>query len=189
MFNIDWDELKLVNIVGSGDLGVEIDLTHLVSDLTVTSSSYTPEQFPGLQIKFEEDLPLCNLFNSGKYTVVGAKSCDKLFAAQNRLIKELGKLDIVPDDFTDDGFDVRNIVCTYNLKVELDLDSVTLKLGLENVEYEPEQSPFVVYKPESEGVTITIPANGRIMVTGITDKEEALTAVSQLSEKLGVNGD
>lgn len=186
MFNIDSDDLKVVNIVGSGDLGVEIDLTQLVSDIAATSSTYTPEQFPGLQIKFEEDLPLCNLFTSGKYTVVGAKSCEKLLTTQNRLITELGNLDILPDDFTDDEFGVRNIVCTYDLKVELDLNSVTLELGLENVEYEPEQSPFIIYKPESEGMTITIPANGRIMITGTTYKKDALTAVRQLSEKIGV---
>lgn len=189
MSKITTDEIEVVNIVGSGDLGVELDLTTLVEDLTAVFLSYTPEQFPGIQIEFEEGLPTCNVFSSGKYTIVGAKSQNKLYAAQGRLIEELSELGILDTDFFDEDFDIRNIVCTYDIEKELELSTVSIKLGLENVEYEPEQSPFIVYKPEGEGVTITIPANGRIMITGIIHKDTAVTAVRQLLYELGINHD
>lgn len=189
MLDVTTDELEVVNIVGSGDLGVEIDLTALQEDLTAASLSYTPEQFPGLQVRFEDDMSMCNIFTSGKYTIVGARSQNKLYSAQARLIEELSNLDILSSEFYDEVFDIRNIVCTYDIGKQLDLDTVSLKLGLENVEYEPEQSPFVVYRPEREGVTITLPANGRIMITGVTHKKNALTAVRQLLGKLMVNND
>lgn len=189
MSNITSDDLKVVNIVGSGDLGVEIDLTTLVEDLAAVSFSYTPEQFPGIRIKFEEDFPTCNLFSSGKYTILGAKSQNKLYAAQSRLVDELAELNILANGFCDEDFDVRNIVCTYDIGKEIDLRTVSVNLGLENVEYEPEQSPFIVYKPVGEGATITIPANGRIMITGILDKNTALTGVRRLLDELCINID
>jgi transcription initiation factor TFIID TATA-box-binding protein len=185
--NITTSDLKVVNIVGSGDLDVEIDLTVLIEDLTAFSLTYTPDQFPGLQIEFESSMPMCSLFSSGKYTIVGAKSQDKLYTAQERLIKELTELDILATNFFDEDFDVRNIVCTYDIGTELDLSRVSVKLGLENVEYEPEQSPFIVYKPEGQGATITIPANGRVMITGVANKEDALTAVHHFLDELDVN--
>lgn len=184
MIDVTEDDLKVVNIVGSGDLGVEIDLTTLLEDLTATSVSYTPEQFPGLQVRFEDEMPICNIFSSGKYTIVGAKSHNMLYYAQTHLIEELVCLNILSPDFSDKEFDVRNIVCTFDIGMELDLDTVSVELGLENVEYEPEQSPFVVYKPEGEGATITIPTSGRAMITGVTDKRNALTAVRHLLDEL-----
>lgn len=110
MFDVTTYELEVVNIVGSGDLRVEIDLTVLLEDLTAASLSYTPEQFPGLQARFEDDMPMCNIFSSGKYTIVGAKSRDKLYSAQTRLIQELASLDILSSEFHDELFDIRNIV-------------------------------------------------------------------------------
>ena len=189
MIDVSVDELEIVNIVSSGDLGVEIDLTNLLDDLTATYSSYTPEQFPGLQIRFESEMPVCNLFSSGKYTIVGAKSHDELHSAQTRLIEELADLGVLDPDFSDEEFGVRNIVCTFDINEDLNLNAISLKLGLENVEYEPEQSPFVVYKPEGEGVTLTIPSSGRIMITGLTHKEDALIAVRQLLDKLSTDND
>ena len=180
MSDFNEENLKLVNVVGSGNLDVEIDITALYDDLSANSLYYNPEQFPGLQIQFNSEMPTCNLFTSGKYTIVGAKSYEKLYKTQTRLIKELANFDILSPNHKDNRFDIRNIVCTYKTDKELDLNRVSIELGLENVEYEPEQSPFVVYKPKGSGATLTIPASGSIMITGIIEEKEAEDVVRQL---------
>ena len=165
-------EENIVNIVASGKLGVELDLNALYEDLDVEEVQYEPEQFPGLQIRFVEDGPIIILFSSGSYTVVGAKTHDQVQNLYNRLnevLQELG-LDYDPNESSPE---IKNLICKGNLGREIDLDALVLALGLENVEYEPEQSPFVYYWPEDTDCLITIPTNGQCIITGITTLGEA----------------
>lgn len=165
-------EMNIVNIVASGKLGVELDLNALYEELDVEEVQYDPEQFPGLQVRFAEEGPVIILFSSGSYTVVGAKTHYQVQNLYDRLSKILQELNISHNS-NKNRPEIKNLICKANLDRKIDLDTLVLALGLENVEYEPEQSPFVYYWPEDADCLITIPTNGQCIITGITTLEKA----------------
>jgi transcription initiation factor TFIID TATA-box-binding protein len=60
------------------------------------------------------------------------------------------------------------------LDQEVNLEALTISLGLENTEYEPEQFPGLVYRPPQLGATLMIFASGKVLIVGTTDKQTAL---------------
>jgi transcription initiation factor TFIID TATA-box-binding protein len=141
---------------------------------------YEPEIYPGLQLRLDSEKPLITLYTSGSYTIVGAESHQELREVRSKLIELFIELDILAQKPDDDPFDVDNIVCVYDLGRELDLAQLAIGLGLENTEYEPEQSPFLVYRPKGLDLTMTIPSNGKLMITGLVLVERAYIAIKRL---------
>jgi len=170
--------LTLVNAVGSGDLCRELDLHALSED--IPDSEYNS---PGLHVRFSDESSLVTLFRSGKYTIVGSSSHEQLYETQQKLLNLMLDLGVI-DSAEDPHFGVRNLVSTAELGHDLRLEEIPIVLGLEQVEYEPEVSPFLVYRPQEVSCVMTIPATGKIMVTGVTDMETAEKGVRLLKEKL-----
>lgn len=172
-------ELDVVNIVGSGDLGREFDLGPLSTAINAFESQYEPETFPGLLVRFEEDGPVIIVFASGSYTLMGVTTSVEMQDLFGRFLHELSELgmDIRHEDTQPV---VQNLICKGDLNREVDLDPLTVELGLENVEYEPEQSPFLYYWPLEFDCLITIPTNGEVIITGVQDVETAEEAFNHL---------
>lgn len=187
--NVEIERLETVNIVASGDLRIELDLSKISQDIMVESVSYNPEIFSGVRLSFEDLNANCNLFASGKYTIIGAKSHTELNKTRNRLISSLKDLSIQGICEPENSFSVKNIVCTYDLYTKFDLQNLCDELGRKNTEYEPEQSPFVVLKPVGKKFTMTIPTSGKIMVTGIDNIKDAENAIQFLIQKLNQSND
>ncbi|SIS18344.1 TATA-box-binding protein [Natronorubrum thiooxidans] len=175
--------MEIVNIVASGDLGVELDLTPLYTDITAENVQYDPEQFPGLQVRFSQEGPVIMLFSSGSYTIVGADTQDQVQSLYDRLNESLNKLGI-EYEFEEGKPEIQNLICKGDLGREIDLDALVIALGLENVEYEPEQSPFVYYWPDGFDCLITIPTNGQCIVTGVKSIKEANRAFTSFREEV-----
>lgn len=175
--------MEIVNIVASGNLGLELDLNSLYDDLDVENIQYEPEQFPGLQIRFTDDGPVIILFSSGSYTIVGVKSNEQLQTLYNCLQVTLGELGI--NYGSKEGQpEIQNLICKDELGREIDLDTLVIALGFENVEYEPEQSPFVYYWPEDADCLITIPTNGQCIITGVKTLAEAEAAFNNFKDRI-----
>jgi len=79
---------------------------------------------------------------------------------------------------------VQNIVATADLGGELNLTETATSLGLENVEYEPEQFPGLVYRIKEPKVAMLLFSSGKIVCAGARSKEDASKAVEKLSEEL-----
>ncbi|MEM3036138.1 MAG: TATA-box-binding protein, partial [Thermoplasmata archaeon] len=79
---------------------------------------------------------------------------------------------------------VQNIVAVYDLGVELNLTDIAMSLGLENVEYEPEQFPGLVYRVEDPKVVLLLFGSGKVVCTGAKRKEEIIEAVNKLKKEL-----
>jgi len=60
--------------------------------------------------------------------------------------------------------------------------------GLENVEYEPEQFPGLVYRVKEPRVVMLLFGSGKTVCTGGRNTEDVSTAVEDLSEKLSSLG-
>jgi transcription initiation factor TFIID TATA-box-binding protein len=171
--------VKIVNIVASGKLNREFDLEPLSAEIDAFEVQYEPETFPGLLIRFEEEGSVVIIFSSGSYTMMGMNSHIELDNLFNRFMNSLSKLGIEVSA-KDSPPTVQNLICKGQLEREVDLESLTIELGLENIEYEPEQSPFLYYWPDSYDCVISIPTNGEVIITGVQDVEDAEEAFNHL---------
>jgi len=171
--------VKIVNIVASGHIGKELDLAELASDIDAIDAKYQPEIFTALQLRYKDHRPVLMVYASGSYVIMGAQNEDQLSAIYERFCASLEKLNMMIDGFSHRP-EIKNLICKDDLDQKIDLESLVLKLGFEKVEYEPEQSPFIYYWPDGFDCLMTIPANGEVIVTGVSDVEQANSAISHL---------
>ncbi|MEF8829806.1 MAG: TATA-box-binding protein, partial [Haloarcula sp.] len=61
---------------------------------------------------------------------------------------------------------------------------IAIGLGLENIEYEPEQFPGLVYRLDEPDVVALLFGSGKLVVTGGKRKEDAEEAVDTIVERL-----
>lgn len=80
-------EVKIQNIVASGDLHGRIDLEAAAE--TLRKTIYEPEQFPGLIYRMDEPKVVMLLFSSGRLVCTGAKTEDIVKVAVTKLIVTL----------------------------------------------------------------------------------------------------
>jgi TATA-box binding protein (TBP) (component of TFIID and TFIIIB) len=73
----------------------------------------------------------------------------------------------------DPAITVQNIVSSGGLKETLNLNGITIGLGLQQVEYDPEQFPGLVYRLEHPDVVLLLFASGKVVITGGTDPSDA----------------
>jgi transcription initiation factor TFIID TATA-box-binding protein len=84
------------------------------------------------------------------------------------------------DSELDPDFIVQNVVCTAYLGHSVNLNALAIGLGLEAVEYEPEQFPGLVYRP----TVLLLFANGKVVVTEAPDVQIAEEAFSSLESQV-----
>ena len=66
----------------------------------------------------------------------------------------------------------------------MNLRNLAISFGLENVEYEPEQFPALVYRVSEPHVVFLIFNSGEIVCTGAKKIEDITTAVNNLKDDL-----
>ncbi len=76
-------EIKIQNIVASGDLHGEIDLER--AQVELENTMYEPEQFPGLIYRMSDPKVVILLFASGKLVCTGGKSEEQVHEAVKKL--------------------------------------------------------------------------------------------------------
>jgi len=175
--------IEIVNIVGSGDLVTELDLEALESDLLTPFLEYDPTHYHGLYVRLETSGPLITVYRSGKYIISGCSSMAELEETNENFLSKLGQLDIVSESQSID-FNVENVVCTSDLGDGISLNTLTIGLGLETTEYEPEQFPGLIYRPASVSAVLLVFANGKVVITGSKDPKVAENAFSHLKSKI-----
>lgn len=177
------DELTIVNAVGTGSLGVELDLAKVETDLNAVYTDYDPEIYNGMYVRFDQHGALITIYRTGKYIVSGASSIEELNDTNSKFIGALADLEIV-EEGVDTGFSVTNIVTVGNLGKSLDLNALAIRLGLEVTEYEPEQFPGLVYRPINYDAVILCFTSGKVVIPGATSLTEADAAFSHLKKRV-----
>jgi transcription initiation factor TFIID TATA-box-binding protein len=66
----------------------------------------------------------------------------------------------------------------------LNLNAIAIGLGLENIEYEPEQFPGLVYRLSDPKVVILLFGSGKLVITGGRQPEDAVNAVDRIVKEL-----
>jgi len=177
-------ELKVENIVASTIFAEKLDLDVIATSLE--EAEYEPEQFPGLVYRLSSPKTATLLFRSGKANCTGAKNIEDVRKTVDIISDKLKKLGVKVHKDLD--IVVQNMVATADLGGELNLDEVAVAFGLENVEYEPEQFPGLVYRVKEPKVVMLLFGSGKIVCTGGRNTEDVSIAVQNLSEKLNSMG-
>ena len=174
------DTIHLENAVGSASIDQELDLEQLAKDLP--NSEFTPDQFPGLLYRTSEPRATNLVFRSGKIVITGATQLEELDRSIAILLDDLSTLGIpVP---AEPDVTVQNIVSSADLGESLNLNAIAIGLGLESIEYEPEQFPGLVYRLDDPPVVVLLFGSGKVVVTGATTLADVETAVSSVAETL-----
>jgi len=153
--------IQVQNIVAFVDLRAQLDLGRLAFELP--GSEYRPERFPALVVKFKDPKVSFLVFGNGKMNCTGANNIGKVEEGVSKLVDQLRCLGIKIGEVSE--IKVTNVVCTVDLGLTLHLDEIAL--NVENVEYEPEQFPGLVYRPYDwpydSTPSILVFANGKLV--------------------------
>lgn len=177
-------KIKIENVVASTSLGEELDLQAIA--LALTGSEYEPEQFPGLIYRLKEPKTATLLFRSGKVVCTGAKSLEDVHRAIRTVAEQIEDAGIKVN--TKPDVEVQNIVASSDLETEINLNAIAISLGLEKVEYEPEQFPGLVYRIDDPKVVVLLFGSGKLVCTGARKPDDVERAVEKITEELQAAG-
>jgi transcription initiation factor TFIID TATA-box-binding protein len=174
------DTIKIVNVVGSTGIGQEMNLKQ--ATLALEGADYDPKRFPGLVYRTKDPKTAALLFRSGKIVCTGAKSIDALHKGIEHVFQSLRNVGI--DVKGTPKIIVQNIVASADLHSSLNLNAVAIGIGLEHIEYEPEQFPGLVYRLSDPKVVVLLFGSGKLVITGGRTPEDAAIAVDQIVNTL-----
>ncbi len=81
---------------------------------------------------------------------------------------------------------IENVVASTSLGGELDLQAIAP--ALDGAEYEPEQSPGLVYRLDVPKVVLLLFGSGKLVCTGARKPEDVEEAVAKITEELKAAG-
>ncbi|NKE37930.1 TATA-box-binding protein [Natronococcus sp. JC468] len=174
------DSITIENVVASSGIGQELALESLAMDLP--GADYDPEQFPGLVYRTTDPKAAALIFRSGKIVCTGAKSIEGVHESMGIVFEKLRDLQIEVE--ADPEIVIQNIVSSADLGRSLNLNAIAIGLGLESIEYEPEQFPGLVYRLDEPDVVTLLFGSGKLVVTGGKDVDDARHAIDVIVERL-----
>jgi transcription initiation factor TFIID TATA-box-binding protein len=156
--------ITIENVVASTALAEDFNLEKIMES-GLEGAEYNKTKFPGLVYRIENPRAAFLIFTSGKVVCTGAKTISNAHAAIMNLankLKDIGcdKINLEPE------IRVQNIVASADLKTTLNLNTIAIALGLENVEYEPEVFPGLIYRVEAPKVVVLVFSSGKLVITG-----------------------
>jgi transcription initiation factor TFIID TATA-box-binding protein len=167
-------DISVENVVATATLDQKLDLIAIMK--VFRNVEYRPKKFPGLVFRLKRPKTATLIFSTGKMVCTGAKSEKLARSAIKKVVKELkgngiiilGKPVIV----------IQNIVASANLHGKIDLEMAADIM--DNVMYEPEQFPGLIYRMAEPKVVILIFASGKLVCTGGKSAEMVDVAVVKL---------
>ena len=167
-------DINIQNVVATATLDQKLDLIAIMK--VFRNVEYRPKKFPGLVFRLKRPKTATLIFSTGKMVCTGAKSEKLARSAIRKVVKELknngiiilGKPEII----------IQNIVASANLHGKIDLEMAADIM--DNVMYEPEQFPGLIYRMGEPKVVILIFASGKLVCTGGKSAEMVDIAVAKL---------
>ncbi|MFO7793086.1 MAG: TATA-box-binding protein [Candidatus Saliniplasma sp.] len=179
-------DIEVQNIVASVTLGEFFDLDEIVSFLD--GAEYEPEKFRGVIYKLKDKGIRTSvlIFGSGKMVCTGAKYEDEIYETVDYLKKTLEENDV--EVLNEPDIQIQNMVATTDLGDTLNLNSIAISLGLERIEYEPEQFPGLVYRMKKPKLVMLFFGSGKIVCTGGKNIEDIEKGIEKVYEELTKTG-
>ncbi len=167
-------DISVENVVATASLDQKLDLIAIMK--VFRNVEYRPKKFPGLVFRLKRPKTATLIFSTGKMVCTGAKSEKMARSAVNKVVRELKNNGIIilgKPEIT-----IQNIVATANLHGKIDLEMAADIM--DNVMYEPEQFPGLIYRMKDPKVVILIFASGKLVCTGGKSAEMVDVAVAKL---------
>jgi len=168
------NHVEIQNVVAVATLDQKIDLLAIMK--VFRNVEHRPKKFPGLVFRLKRPKTATLIFTTGKMVCTGAKSEKEAFGAVRRVVRELRK-----EGFIIQGrpkIDIVNVVGTADVGGEIDLEAMSDVL--ENVMYEPEQFPGLIYRMEDPNVVLLVFASGKLVITGARREEQVYEAADKI---------
>jgi transcription initiation factor TFIID TATA-box-binding protein len=167
-------DITIQNVVASASLDQKIDLLAIMK--VFRNVEYRPKQFPGLVFRLKRPKTATLIFSSGKMVCTGAKSEKMSRRAVNKVVRELKSNGIVI--LNKPKTVIQNMVASANLHKKIDLE--TAADLLENVMYEPEQFPGLIYRMREPKTVLLLFASGKLVCTGAKSEEMVHESVNKI---------
>lgn len=167
-------DLEVVNVVASVTLDQRIDLLEVME--VFRNVAYNPKQFPGLVFRLKKPKTATLIFNSGKMVCTGAKSENEARNAVMKVVDELINNGIISRSTP--MIEIQNMVASGNLHGSIDLE--TAADILDDLMYEPEQFPGLIYRLPDPKTVILLFASGKLVCTGAKSEAMAHESVSKV---------
>ncbi|ABD40351.1 TATA binding protein of transcription factor TFIID [Methanospirillum hungatei JF-1] len=176
-----YDSLKIENIVASGAIADSIDLE--IISKNIDGCELNTKRFPGAVYRIENPKIASLIFSSGKVVLTGIRDTDSLDKGLLLIIDKMKNAGITC--FDEPRVAITNIVCSYDIGNKINLNKVVMTLNLENIEYEPEQFPGLVYRISDPKIVALLFSSGKIILTGGKNMEDIKKGLNFLEQKLG----
>jgi transcription initiation factor TFIID TATA-box-binding protein len=175
-----YESLKIENIVASGVIADSIDLIEVSKK--VKNCELNTKRFPGAVYRIENPKIASLIFSSGKVVLTGIRDQKALADGLNIIITSLRAAGV--DTLKEPKVAITNIVCSYDIGKYINLNKVVITLNLENIEYEPEQFPGLVYRIKDPKIVALLFSSGKIILTGGKNLEDIKKGLDFLEQKL-----
>ncbi|HNX17379.1 MAG TPA: TATA-box-binding protein [Methanoregula sp.] len=175
-----YESLKIENIVASGAIAESIDLVALSEK--VKNCELNKKRFPGAVYHIEDPKIASLLFSSGKIVMTGLRNNKALADGLAVIVASLHDAGI--KTLKEPRVAITNMVCSCDLARYINLNKVVVTLNLENIEYEPEQFPGLVYRIKDPRIVVLIFSSGKLILTGGTNLEDIKKGLDVLTQKL-----
>ena len=180
-------EFEVVNVVCSGAIPSEngINLEEVTDDLGYSSTEHGKS---GKNIELENGTMI--LYETGK-CIMHANNEEKLDKTQDEFVSALANLGLEFDK-EDFNFKINNFVGYGKLNRTIDLNKLTLALGLEDSEYEGEQFSGLIYR--GYPISATFYSNGKVVLLGADSREQiesvfydmVVEDIQDISDRIGL---
>jgi len=177
-------KITIENIVASSNISAGFDVKQLSEK--IPDFKHNPDEFEGLTIKLDEPKTAILLFSDGKLVCTGAKTTDEIDRSIDKVISKIKKINVTTKKKP--AVEIQNVVASVDLKKEMHLSSISKALLLQDVNYQPDQFPGLVYKIDDYGATLLLFSSGKLVCTGTKSIEDATSAIDIMKEKLSSIG-
>jgi len=167
-------DINVVNVVASASLDQKIDLLAILK--VFRNVEYRPKQFPGLVFRLKRPKTATLIFGSGKMVCTGAKSEKMARRAVHKVVRELKNNGIII--LGKPTITIQNMVASANLHGSIDLE--TAADILDNVMYEPEQFPGLIYRMKDPKTVLLLFASGKLVCTGAKSEEMVYESIVKI---------
>ena len=175
-----YDSLKIENIVASGAIADFIDLAEVAKK--VEHCELNTKRFPGAVFRIKDPKSASLIFSSGKVVLTGIRNTEALATGLAIIVRSLKEAGV--ETYEKPRVVVTNIVCSYDIGKYINLNKVVITLNLENIEYEPEQFPGLVYRIKDPKIVALLFSSGKIILTGGKTVEDIKRGLDFLEQKL-----
>ena len=170
---------KIENVVATVIMEItdKIDLTKILSKCE--DVEYNPERFPGLIMRINEPKATFLIFTTGKMVITGLRRADDASLAVKKVIKYIKKAGI---NVSNPEITIQNIVASGDLHTFIDLNMAAIVM--ENVMYEPEVFPGVIYRMGDPKTVFLLFSTGKVVCAGAKNKEIVREAFIKLNKEI-----